>query len=189
MRKRCSCRREIRDLGASGKLDGPLSQSGGRPLQTPLSCARPFVVGLCLGSRSCPPAPRPAEVTPTALIIFCFAPGLFSATNFQQSPWQRTGEEEVAAMEIPGPSGPAAPANFSGSRSPAGRVGERSRRESRAGLPGPAYALCRAGEGCSHGAWGPWDPHWTPLPNPDAGAWQVAKVGKRIPPIAGHTHT
>lgn len=47
------------------------------------------------GSRSCPQVPRPPEVTPTALIIFCFAPGLFSTTDFQQSPWRRTGGRGV----------------------------------------------------------------------------------------------
>lgn len=48
--KRCSCWREIRDLGPSGKQDGPaLTQRRGGPKQTPLPpCSRPFVVRLWL---------------------------------------------------------------------------------------------------------------------------------------------
>lgn len=60
--KRCSCWREIRDLGASGKQDGPaLTQRQGGPVQNS-SLLR--VLGLLLsasasGSRSCPPVPCP----------------------------------------------------------------------------------------------------------------------------------
>lgn len=42
------------------------------------------------------------EVTPTALIIFCFALSLFSTTNFQQSPWRRAGEGGGLSYGNPG---------------------------------------------------------------------------------------
>jgi hypothetical protein len=116
--KRCSCWREIRDLRHSGKQDGPaLTQRRGGPKQTPLPpCSRSFVVRLWLPLMPSGPPPPP-EVTPTALIIFCFAPGLFSTTNFQQSPWRRAGDGGgvgAAAVQISGLSRGAAGANFSG---------------------------------------------------------------------------
>ena len=91
--KRCSCWRELRDLGPLGSRTVRLSHSG---REAPCELLSPLL-GLLLsasasGSRSCPPVPCPPEVTPTALIIFCFALGLFSTTNFQQSPWRRAGE-------------------------------------------------------------------------------------------------
>lgn len=59
--KRCSCWREIRDLGASGKQDGPaLTQRQGGPCEL-LSPPRirPFVVGLCLWLPLMPSGPLP----------------------------------------------------------------------------------------------------------------------------------
>lgn len=59
--KRCSCWREIRDLGASGKQDGPgLTQRQGGPVRTPLSaysafCCRPLPLAPAHALRS--PAP------------------------------------------------------------------------------------------------------------------------------------
>lgn len=91
--KRWSCRREIKRpprLWEAGR--SALTERRGGPCKLLSPALGPLLSASAFGSRSGPPAPRPAEVTPTALIIFCFAPGLFSATNFQQSPWQRTGE-------------------------------------------------------------------------------------------------
>jgi hypothetical protein len=53
--------------------------------------------------------PPPPEVTPTALIIFCFAPGLFSTTNFQQSPWRRAGARGGRGYGNPRPERPSGP--------------------------------------------------------------------------------
>lgn len=109
--RRCSCWREIRDLGRSGKQDGPAltqrlpaclpgrPQTNSSPSLLSALCCPPLAPAHALGS------PRPPEVTPTALIIFCFAPRLFSTTNFQQSPWRRAGARGgvgAAAVQISG---------------------------------------------------------------------------------------
>ena len=58
--KRCSCWREIRDLGASGKQDGRLSHSGREaPCELLSPRTRPFVVGLCLWLPLMPSGPLP----------------------------------------------------------------------------------------------------------------------------------
>lgn len=141
--------------------------------------------------------PPPHEVTPTALIIFCFAPGLFSTTNFQRSPWRRArAGGEGAAKAILGPSGPAARQTFPDL--PILQAGWKS-----ALSPPPrgvAYGASQTcperrvlvGEGRSHR---PGDPRTTRLSlDPaakltDPGAWQVARVGALMPPPPPATHT
>lgn len=101
-----------------------------------------------------------------------------------------------AALEIPGPSRPAAPANFSRSSGPAGGgkmhrtkpLGSVACGAPRAGVP----CSFPTGESWSHRAWGLWGPrsHLTLLPNPYAHALQVVRMGTRMPPsLATHTHT
>lgn len=74
--KRCSCWREIRDLGASGKQDGPaLTQRRGGPVQTPLSsshsafCCRPLPLAPAHALRS--PAPPRSHPNCTHNILLC----------------------------------------------------------------------------------------------------------------------
>lgn len=91
LRKGVAAGEKLEILAALGSRTVQHSHSAGEAPNKLLSLLALGPLLSASGSRSCPRVPRspPLEVTPTALIIFCFAPGLFSTTNFQQSPWRR----------------------------------------------------------------------------------------------------
>lgn len=91
LRKGVAAGEKLETLAPLGSRTVQHSHSAGEAPNTLLSLLAHGPLLSASGSRSCPRVPRPPEVTPTALIIFCFAPGLFSTTNFQQSPWRRAG--------------------------------------------------------------------------------------------------
>lgn len=199
LRKGVAAGEKLETAAPLGSRTVRLSQSS---REAPANCSVLFALGPLLsasasGSRSCPPVPRPAEVTPTALIIFCFALGLFSATNFQQSPWRRTGEGAGAAMEIPGPGRRVAPANFSGSP---GLRDSGSHGPGRKALPrgvargAPRPGLRAASALAKTRVTGPGDPGPKRLsldPAAKARRRRLAggKSGGAHSPLAGHTHT
>lgn len=94
LRKGVAAGEKLETLAPLGSRTVQHSHSAGEAPNTLLSLLALGPLLSASGSRSCPRVPRPSEVTPTALIIFCFAPGLFSTTNFQQSPWRRAGGRE-----------------------------------------------------------------------------------------------
>lgn len=119
----------MRDLGASGEqVGGALTRRRGGPKQTPLSnshsalCCRPVPLAPAHALRS----PAPHEVTPTALIIFCFAPRSVFHHQLPAVTMATRRGGGGAAEGIPGPGRGAAPANFSGSPGPAGPLGKRA---------------------------------------------------------------
>lgn len=204
LEKRCSCWREIRDRGASGKQDGPALRAAGRPCaNSSLQLAFGPLLSVSAsgsgsGSGSCPPVPRPPEVTPTALIIFCFCAGSVFRhqlpTVSMATRWgggrRGYGNPRAYPSGRPLQTFPGLRVLQAGWESAPSWAATRS---SVRGFPGrisaPVSALTKAG------TTGPGDPGTTRLsldllPNPDAGAWQVERVGARKPlSPATHTHT